>query len=160
MSTALVLSKDVEKILKGKGVDNATILTLKTKGQAQGSKAALATFTEKAGVEMKEMKDEMKAIVASIPDQAFYGSLGTGLGVLLAVKGYAYAVEYFGPDSYAPDILAPAAGFVIAYGGATMMKDPPKKPGLNAPMRSFSIGLGTGLVAGSAWMTYDRRMAA
>ena len=159
MSTQLVLTKDVEKILKGKGVDSATILTLKTKGSEQGAKGKLAQFKEEAGKELSAMKNEMKAVVASIPDQAFYGSLGTGIGVLLAVKGYDYAVDYFGPDSYAPDILAPAAGFAIAWVGSTM-KDPVKKPGLNAPVRSFSIGLGTGLVVGSAFKSYDRRMAA
>lgn len=158
MSSALVLTKDVEKMLKANGLNSATIVTLKDKAKVDGKVSKLDTFVKTSEENLAAMNKEMKALVASIPDQVFYGSIGTAIGVLLATKGYAYAVEYFGVDSYAPDVLLPVAGFAVAWGGTTL-KDPPKKPGLNAPARSFSIGLGAGLVAGSAWCSYDRRIA-
>lgn len=147
MATMLALPKAVKQMIKRSG---GAIALQATQDQvaAHNYKTQLKEIGAQLVESTKAGAKKVKAMVQANTTQVVFGGVGTGLGILAAVYGYDYLVEYFGADSYVPDIAGPAAGLVVGGIGYFAFKDPPSQPGENAVPRSLAIGGGMGLALG------------
>lgn len=156
-TAALALDPETRKFLKGH-LDKPTLMVVEARVDKSATKSKLKNVVAEASETITAMKNEMKALTKNIPEQVLTGVGAAGFGFLIAYKGYDYAVEYFGSDSYAPDLLLPLVGAGIAYYGMEYIKD--TRGMNNGTSRAAALGLGGGIIMASTYRSYDRYTAA